>query len=199
MRVERKRNRPGPAVIAVAALLLLRAPLFPSANAFADTEAASWAALKAGGHAALMRHADAPGIGDPAGFRLEDCSTQRNLSEDGRRQARAIGDRFRRQGIREAPVYSSRWCRSLETARLLGLGEVTPHPGLDSFFRDAEQEERRTAEAKELIRRLRGGASAVLVTHQVNITALTGVFPREGEIVVVRADGDRIVVIGRIR
>jgi phosphohistidine phosphatase SixA len=146
-----------------------------------------------------MRHADAPGIGDPAGFRLEDCSTQRNLSEDGRRQARAIGDRFRRQGIREAPVYSSRWCRSLETARLLGLGEVTPHPGLDSFFRDAEQEERRTAEAKELIRRLRGGASAVLVTPQVNIPALPGVFPREGEIVVVRADGDRIVVIGRIR
>jgi broad specificity phosphatase PhoE len=146
-----------------------------------------------------MRHADAPGFDDPPGFRLDDCSTQRNLSEAGRRQARAIGARFRERGIQGVPVYSSQWCRSLETARLLGLGEVTPYPALNSFFRDAGLEERRTAGAKELIRGLRGGPSAVLVTHQVNITALTGVHPREGEIVVVRLEGEELVVVGRIR
>ncbi len=199
MRVNRERTRRGPSPAAVSALLLLALPLFLPAAVLADPEAPLWEALKSGGHAALMRHADAPGFGDPPGFRLDDCSTQRNLSEAGREQARAVGTRFRDRGIRGVPVYSSQWCRSLETARLLGLGEVTPHPGLNSFFQDAGLEERRTAEAKALIRRLRGGPSAVLVTHQVNITALTGVFPREGEIVVVRMEGEGLVVVGRIR
>jgi len=181
------------------AILAWALPLLMPAPAAADADPALWAALKAGGHVAVMRHADAPGTDDPTGFRLDDCATQRNLSESGRKQARAIGARFREHGIREVPVYSSQWCRCLETARLLGLGEVKPFPGLNSFFRDAGGETRQTAEVKALIREHRGGPSPVLVTHQVNVTALTGVYPRPGEIVVLRPDGENLAVVGRIR
>jgi hypothetical protein len=81
-----------------------------------------------------LRHALAPGTGDPPGFVLDDCSTQRNLDGRGRDQARAMGERLREAGLGDAAVFSSRWCRCLETARLLALGPVTPLPALDSFF-----------------------------------------------------------------
>ena len=84
--------------------------------------------LQQGGHVLMMRHAYAPGFGDPPGFQLDDCTTQRNLDTAGRAQASAIGDWLRRQGVQEAQVYSSLWCRNLETARLLNLGPVTPLP-----------------------------------------------------------------------
>ncbi len=173
--------------------------LFLPAPAAAADEAALWAALKMGGHVAVMRHAEAPGTDDPPGFLLEDCATQRNLSEAGREQARAMGARFRKHGIRNLPVYSSQWCRCLDTARLLGLGEVKPQPGLNSFFRDPGRKERQTAEARALILGLRRGPSLVLVTHQVNIAALTGASTRSGEIVVLRSDGEDLAVVGRIR
>ncbi len=199
MRNADKRARRGVVLLTMGAILAWALPLLMPAPATAEADAALWAALKAGGHVAVMRHADAPGTDDPPGFRLDDCATQRNLSDSGRRQARAIGARFREHGIREAPVYSSQWCRCLETARLLGLGEVKPFPGLNSFFRDAGPEARQTAEVKALIRELREGPSPVLVTHQVNVTALTGVYPRPGEIVVLRPDGENLAVVGRIR
>ena len=104
--------------------------LLPIAAACAETdEAALWAALREGGHVALMRHAIAPGVGDPAGFRLDDCTTQRKLSAQGRAQARAIGERFRANGIATAAVFSSQWCRCLDTARELALGEVARRLG----------------------------------------------------------------------
>ena len=158
-----------------------------------------WKALANGGHVALMRHALAPGFGDPDNFRVDDCTTQRNLSAEGRQQARDIGQRFRDNRVDNVRVFSSQWCRCLDTARLLGLGEVTPYPGLNSFFQDRDREAMRTAETWELIGARGGGPSLVLVTHQVNITALTGVVPQSGEIVVLRSDGDRWVVLGRIR
>ena len=95
--------------------------------ALADT-AAAWAALHAGSAVALMRHADAPGIGDPAGYNVEDCATQRNLSEQGRAQAAAVGALFRANQITVARIISSPRCRCLETARLMetrhALGSV---------------------------------------------------------------------------
>ncbi|WP_245888811.1 histidine phosphatase family protein [Halomonas denitrificans] len=121
-----------------------------------------------------MRHALAPGIGDPPDFRLSDCATQRNLSEAGRAQARGIGERFRERGIEVGEVRSSRWCRCLETARLLGLGDVIPTPALDSFFRDRSTAERQTDATLALMRGWSGAGNLVLVTHQVNITALVG-------------------------
>jgi phosphohistidine phosphatase SixA len=159
-----------------------------------------WTLLGNGEAAALMRHALAPGTGDPADFAIDDCATQRNLSDTGREQARAIGERFRAKGIDTARVHSSRWCRCLETARLLDLGEVRPFDGLNSFFRNRAAEPERTAATLALIRaQTRAGAPPlVLVTHQVNITALTGVFPDSGEIVVVRPGSDGLTILGRI-
>ena len=182
-------------------LLTCLALLLPVLAFGADAdEAALWKALREGGHVALMRHAIAPGVGDPAGFRLDDCTTQRKLSAQGREQARAIGERFRTNGITTAAVFSSQWCRCLDTARELALGEVAAFPGLNSFFADRGEEARHTAAVRALIReRAHGAVPLVLVTHQVNITALTGVFPASGEIIVLRVDGDTPSVAGRIR
>ncbi len=168
-------------------------------SAVAD-EQQLWQALRSGEAAALMRHALAPGTGDPANFDVDNCATQRNLSDRGRQQARDTGARFRQNGIQQAQVYSSRWCRCLETARLMALGEVSPFEGLNSFFRNRSTEPEQSAATLELIGShiAVGGAPLLLVTHQVNITALTDVFPSSGEIIVVQPDADGLRVLGRI-
>jgi len=150
-----------------------------------------WQALKGGVAAALVRHAIAPGTGDPPGFLLGDCLTQRNLSQEGRVQSRQIGDFFRTHGIREASIYSSQWCRCLETARLLELGPVLELPALNSFFNDRARGPEQTEKIKAFVSDFRGKGPLILVTHQVNITALTGVFPSTGEIVIfqIKEDG----------
>ena len=170
--------------------LLVACLVFAStAGLRADQVDALFASLRDGAAVAIMRHALAPGTGDPADFTLGDCTTQRNLSDEGRAQAAAIGARLRAQGIEAARVFSSRWCRCLETARLLGLGEVEPLPPLDSFFRDRARGPGQTEALREFLSRLPAGPPVVLVSHQVNITALTGVYPQSGEIVLVRPDG----------
>ncbi|TIP29434.1 MAG: histidine phosphatase family protein [Mesorhizobium sp.] len=158
-----------------------------------------WAALRSGEAIALLRHAAAPGSGDPPGFRLGDCSTQRNLSEEGRAQARAIGDLFRANGISSAAVYSSQWCRCLDTARLLGISEIVPLELLNSFFGDRSAAQQRTAALLAWLRGQRFGGPAVLVTHQVNITGLTGEVPDSGEMIVVRIpEAGPVQVIGQV-
>lgn len=152
-----------------------------------------WQTLRDGrGYAVLMRHALAPGTGDPAGFRLGDCSTQRNLSPEGRRQAIAIGAQWRRERMPVDRVLTSRWCRARDTARLLAIGTVRAYPALDSSFTVSEAiAERRTATVRSLIERHRGRPGVlVLVGHQVNITDLTGVVPASGGAVVVKARSD---------
>jgi phosphohistidine phosphatase SixA len=179
------------AVLAVA-LLVAAAPV--------RVDEALWAALADGGHVALMRHAEAPGTGDPRNFRLEDCSTQRNLDETGREQARRTGQAFREHGVAVGRVLSSRWCRCLETAELLGLGEVVAFAPLDSFFGERARGPDQTEAVRDLLADADAeGPSLVMVTHQVNITALTGIFPRSGEIVVLRLGGaDIFETIGAI-
>lgn len=185
-------------LLLVLALLLPLSPTAALADASAQ-EAALWAALREGGHVALMRHALAPGTGDPPAFRVDDCRTQRNLSAAGRAQARAIGERFRANGIAAAAVFSSQWCRALDTAHELALGEVRPHPALNSFFGRRGEEPDQTRAARALIAEQAGaGEPLVLVTHQVNITALTGVFPASGELIVMRVEGDALSLAGRI-
>ncbi|MBX9469300.1 MAG: histidine phosphatase family protein [Rhizobium sp.] len=93
-----------------------------------------WEALRSGDAFVLLRHAIAPGTGDPPGMRIGDCDTQRNLSADGRAQAERIGQLFRDNRIRQVSVFSSQWCRCVDTAELLGLGPVTEQPLLNSFF-----------------------------------------------------------------
>lgn len=181
-------------------LLLLLAMLgaLVSANAIAVDDAAMWAGLKEGRHVALIRHAEAPGVGDPPGFRLGDCNTQRNLSAQGRRQAERVGALFRRNGVERATVYSSQWCRCLDTASGLDLGPVIPQPALNSFFDNGSTENVQTEQLRQLIRQRPAGLALVLVTHQVNITALTGVVPASGEIVMLRAEGEQLAILGRL-
>ncbi|MEJ1157450.1 histidine phosphatase family protein [Prosthecomicrobium sp. N25] len=148
------------------------------------------AAFARGGRVLLMRHALAPGVGDPPGFRLEDCGTQRNLSEAGRAQARRLGERLRAAGVARARVLTSRWCRARDTAALLGLGTPEPFEPLDSFFAEPGRRASSTDRLGAFLAGLpRDGGPIVLVTHQVNITALTGRVPESGEALVLRLDG----------
>jgi broad specificity phosphatase PhoE len=168
------------------------------APAYADD--AVLARLQEPGTVLLLRHALAPGTGDPPGFQLDDCATQRNLSQAGREQARALGERLRAAGIREARVYSSHWCRCLETAQLLGVGPVQPEPALDSFFHRPAEGPDRTAAARERLREFPLGPPVVMVTHQVNIRALTGEFtPSGGGVVIQIAPGGEIGILGVLR
>jgi broad specificity phosphatase PhoE len=111
---------------------------------------------------------------------------------------RAIGERFRRHGIEKARVHSSRWCRCLETARLLDLGEVIPTPALDSFFTRRDRGPAQSEAVRRMLEENLQGRARIFVTHQVNITALTGIYPRSGEIVVVHPGESALEVAGRL-
>lgn len=174
---------------AVAVVVGLFLTLIPAPASASDI----WQTLRDGrGYAVLMRHAIAPGTGDPANFRLGDCSTQRNLSLEGRRQAIAIGAQWRRERVPVDRVLTSRWCRARDTARLLAIGKVRAYPALDSSFTVSDAvANRRTATVRALIARHRDQRGVlVLVGHQVNITDLTGVAPPSGGAVVVKANAD---------
>lgn len=155
-----------------------------------------WQKVRSGEHVAMIRHALAPGTGDPPGFMIDQCATQRNLSEKGRDQARFIGDLFRQNGIQQARIYSSQWCRCLETARLLDLGKVEELPVLNSFFQNFANKTPQTTALAQWLRQQDLSSPVVLVTHQVNITAFTDVYPRSGEMVIVyrHPEGDYAVV-----
>ncbi len=165
-----------------------------------QADAVELAALDEPGTTLLLRHAlTEPGIGDPPGFRLGDCASQRNLSDEGRAQARRGGERLRARAVRIDAVLSSRWCRCLETARL-AFGEAAPWPALDSFFGDPGSGPARTRALAERVARHSGPGLLVMVTHQVNITAATGQVPAMGEALAVRpGPGDALRITGRVR
>lgn len=159
----------------------------------------AWQALREGRAILILRHATAPGLGDPPGFVIEDCKTQRNLSQQGRAEAQRWGERLREAGLTEVRLFSSRWCRALESAEQMALGPVEPLPALDSFFASPANEQSHTAALRQAIERLQAGEIAVLVTHQVNITALTGIFPQSGEgLILARPLAATPVVLARI-
>lgn len=141
----------------------------------------------------------APGTNDPPGFRLDDCATQRNLSTEGRAQAVRIGDLFRGNAIYTADVFSSQWCRCLDTARLMKLGEVRAEPLLNSFFQDRSREAGQIEALRRWIGQLELAKPTVFVTHQVVVTALSQIFPGSGEIVVMqRLPSGQLAVQGRV-
>jgi len=166
----------------------------------AQDDQSLWALLQQGGQVIVTRHASTePGIGDPPGFRLGDCTTQRNLSAAGREEARRIGEAFRARGIPIGRVLSSRWCRCLETARL-AFGAVEPWPSLDSFFDDRSREPEQTRAVRARLGERSVSGNLILVTHQVNITALTGISPAQGEMVLLTPQGNGAFrVAGRLR
>ncbi|HEX2862543.1 MAG TPA: histidine phosphatase family protein [Lacunisphaera sp.] len=158
------------------AVLLLAAGISRAAGS------AALSVLAEPGHVLVMRHARAPGVGDPPGMVLGDCDTQRNLDDQGRAQAKRLGARLRHAGVSHARVFTSQWCRCRETARLLDVGPVEDLPALNSFFEQPETKSARLEGLREFLERLpRDGGTVVLVTHQVTITALTGQFSASGE------------------
>jgi broad specificity phosphatase PhoE len=174
----------------LAAICLLLAGLL-SLPVTADAEEKNpLADLKTGNHAALLRHALAPGVGDPENFSLGDCTSQRNLSDTGRRQAAEIGLKFKEAGLVEAELYTSQWCRCIETARLMGFGEPVELPVLNSFFREYSRQQSQTEQLIDWLSSKDLSRPVILVTHQVNITALSGVYPESGEIVLIRRKAD---------
>ena len=181
------------------ALITLTLAVTIAVPARAD-EAAAWSALRTGGYVALMRHTDAPGgTGDPPGFKLEDCATQRNLSDKGRAEAAKIGARMKAEGISFEKILASPWCRCMDTARLLDMGAVAPAPTFSNVVVLRDQSEALTEGARALIADWEGAGTLLVVTHGANIRALTGISPATGEIVVVdtAVDGS-IEPVGRV-
>jgi phosphohistidine phosphatase SixA len=161
----------------------------------AAADPALWQALRSGQAVALVRHAEAPGTGDPPGFRLDACVTQRNLSPAGQAQAVRLGQQFRANDVANAEIRSSEWCRCRDTAAALGLGPVQVAPALNSLFGRSQAMPAATEALRRLIDGLPPGP-AVLVSHQANITGLTGIYPGSGEVIVVARRG--YTVLGRL-
>jgi phosphohistidine phosphatase SixA len=157
--------------------------------------------LRAGGSVLMIRHAFAPGSGDPPNFRIGDCSTQRNLDERGRSQAVAIGAWLRARGIEDARVFSSQWCRCIDTATLMDIGPVEQLPALNSFFSRPEDREPNLAALQEFLsKQPLDGKLIVLVTHFVTISAVTGEGVTSGEGVVLRlVENSDPEMLGRLR
>lgn len=181
--------------------LLLWAVALPFAPRADERAERLWAELASGGVTMLLRHAQTEaGVGDPPGYRLGQCASQRNLSAAGRDQAVRIGDALRARGIRVQAVLSSAWCRCIDTARLAFPGQsIETFDALNSFFDDRTAEPQRTAALRARIASFPGPGNLVAVTHHVNIAALTGEAVGAGEAVLVRVDAARVVVLGRLR
>ena len=177
---------------AVFALALL------SISPAAATEA-GWVLLRTGGQVVLLRHAYAPGTGDPANFEIENCGTQRNLSDRGEHQARRIGALFQARGAPIDHVETSRFCRCRDTANIAFRDEeVTDNDALD-WLPDEDGHEDRMDRLREQIEGYTGARNLILVTHEEVIAELLGTGAREGEAVIVSRGGEKLGVAGRIR
>ena len=185
---------PGQTRLLLAALAL--ASVFASA---ARAQVDAWALLKQPGHVVFMRHSDAPGYGDPPRYRLDDCTTQRNLSDKGRAHARRTGEAFRTRGVVFDRVLTSPWCRCKETARLAMGREAEVFAPLSNLVGRPEHRVPQVRALKAYLAGLAPDTRVLFVTHGIVINALTGVSPASGEIVVVRIDqGGEPKVAGRV-
>ena len=181
---------------ALALILLITLSIQPSYA----SELLIWDKLSASsakGYVLLLRHSLAPGVGDPENFKLGDCSTQRNLSQEGRDDAAEIGAWIKRQKVKIYRVESSRWCRARQTAKLLDIGKVKLNKNLDSLFRESNLESHpKTLKTKEQILNHRNKSGLlVLVGHYVNIAALVGVGVDSGEGVIVKANKNGVIKV----
>ena len=183
---------------AAALLIVFVATVAVGGAARAGADGAALTALTAPGAVGVMRHALAPGYSDPSHFKIDDCSTQRNLDAAGRAQARATGAALRAAGVGFDLILTSQWCRCRETARLLGLGPARDLPTLNSFFEHPGRAPRQTAALRATLAGLPAGQRVLLVSHYVNIAELTGQPTASGEILAARRGGDgTLAVTGR--
>ena len=181
---------------ALALILLISLSIQPSyANELLIWDKLNTSSAK--GYVLLLRHSLAPGVGDPDNFKLGDCSTQRNLSQEGRDDAAEIGDWIKRQNVKIYRVESSRWCRARQTAKLLDIGKVKLNKNLDSLFRESNLESHpKTLKTKEQILNHRNKSGLlVLVGHYVNIAALVGVGVDSGEGLIVKANKNSVIKV----
>tara|TARA_B100000242_G_scaffold210278_1_gene152931 strand:+ start:676 stop:1233 length:558 start_codon:yes stop_codon:yes gene_type:complete len=141
--------------------------------------------LEEGGKLIFIRHAYAPGSGDPDNFNLNDCSTQRNLSKEGQRQAEYIGEFFRNNKVKIDKVLSSEWCRCKETAKI-AFKNFSTNSFLNSFYSSkfAKNKDKQVKALKEYIKKFKSDKNLVLVTHYVLISEILNYGPSSGEIVV---------------
>jgi phosphohistidine phosphatase SixA len=192
MHHDRRRPLPRRAVLAVVLLLL-------SVRPAAAADETTWKRLAGGGQAVLIRHAiTTPGVGDPPGMRLAECSTQRNLTDEGRAHARRVGEAFRSRKIPVDRVMSSPWCRCLETARL-AFGPPEVWTALSNLFDRPQNRTEQVAQMQTFIGGLRRSGNVVLVSHGSTISALTGINPDPAEMVVLTPQGGtRFTVVGRL-
>jgi phosphohistidine phosphatase SixA len=149
--------------------------------------------LQSPDHVLLMRHALAPGVGDPINYTLNDCKTQRNLSAEGRKQAIAVGNWLKKQGLQNAEVHTSVWCRCKDTADLLKLGPVTVEPALASFFDDMSQAKTQNHRLEQFIStklKSKDKRALILVTHHVNIYQFIGENISSGDLVLAKVDSN---------
>jgi broad specificity phosphatase PhoE len=166
----------------------------------AQASEALWTLLKGGGQVVLIRHTiTTPGVGDPPGFRLDDCATQRNLTDEGRGHAKRIGEAFRARGIPVERVLSSPWCRCIETAKLAfgrtdGLSEA-----LGNLFGRPENRAKQVEQMRALASTRPKSGNLVLVSHGSTIVALADIAPATGEMVIVTPQGNgKFAVAGRL-
>lgn len=190
-------SRTSVSISRLSALVIALYVLFTT-TAYAD-DAQLWAALKQPNHFGLLRHANSPGFGDPAGFDLADCTTQRNLSDLGKEQARRIGQRMLDNGIARARVYSSQWCRCKKTAELMKLSDPMVAPQLNEFSRDLEKRRQQTEQLERWVKERSLTTPTLMITHKSTISALVRAFTSPGELVVVnRAPDGTLTVLGSI-
>lgn len=175
-------------------LLVLACLLAPAAHA----DEPLWKLILGGGQVLFIRHAEtAPGVGDPPGFRLEDCATQRNLSAAGRGQAQRMGAELARRGVPIGEVLSSPWCRCLDTARL-AFGRAMRWDPLSNLFGRSGESEKQVRALRPRVATYRGSGNIVLVSHGSTAAALTGEHPGMGELLVLSPTGAGFRVAGRL-
>ena len=182
------RRRVGQVAASVLAILLMVGP-----GLAGDDSSDAWAALAKGGHVALIRHGNAPpGYGgDPPGFRFDDCKTQRNLDDVGREQARALGEAFRKHGVRVDRIVSSPVCRCLETGQLMAVGAVETSWTL---LPDIGSGATRVVGLEEMVSSWRGPGTLVLVTHGLTVGRLTGFTLEQAETLVLQPTPEKLPV-----
>jgi broad specificity phosphatase PhoE len=166
----------------------------------ANADDALWKLLKQGGQVVLIRHGvTTPGVGDPPGLKLDDCRTQRNLTDAGRDEARRVGAAFREHGIPVARVLSSPWCRCVETARIAFGVDAQRESALSNLFEYGQNRERQLAAFRTLVATAPKQGNLILVTHGSTTAAFTGISPATAEMVIVTPEGGgRYRVAGRI-
>ena len=185
---------PARATVTAALLVTLALP------ATAHASEALWALLKQGGRVVLMRHGiTTPGVGDPPGMRLDDCRSQRNLTDEGRRHAQQVGEAFRARGIAVERVQTSPWCRCVETARLAFGTAGSVAPALGNLFGQPERQPEQVRRLTAIVSEPWTGGTRVMVSHGSTILALTDVSTGPAEMVVVTPQGGgRFAVEGRL-